>query len=31
MNQYAQEPWEGLEVALASETGHFIKCKAGVK
>jgi len=31
MNQYAQEPWEGLELARASETGHFIKGKAGIK
>ena len=35
MNQwhckYAKEPWEGLEVARASETGHFIKGKAGRK
>ena len=31
MKQYAQEPWEGLEVALASETGHFIKYKADIK
>ena len=28
---YAKEPWEGLEVARASETGHFIKGKAGRK
>ena len=29
MNRYAQEPWEGLEVAQASETGHFISGKGG--
>ena len=29
MNWYAQEPWEGLKVAQASETGHFISGKGG--
>ena len=29
MNQYAQEPSEGLEVAQASETGHFISGNGG--
>ena len=31
MNHYAQESWEGSKVAQASETGHFIKGKAGIK
>ena len=31
MSHYALEPWEGLEVAQASETGYFIKGKGGIK